>query len=165
MKIEQVKMDKADLEIARQRFVQEKTALQSELAEINSSCRVTLPMKEFQKIQSRRGQIVRQVNDIEAEISNLNIQLKQVNTVVSIKTQKNELRINMVREIVKLRDEYHAKSMDDGHSPELRRTFWKFSQEIKYILTLNFLEYSEIFSFNNGWFGVVVPIRKSFPSL
>lgn len=134
MKIEEIKMDVADLKSAKNRLVQEKMALQSETAEINAKCRVTLPMREFQKLQSHRGQLVGQINNIEIEISKLNSQITEANTVVSVKTGTKDIQRNTINGFVELRDSYHEKSMNPDHSPELRRTFWKFSQEIRGIL-------------------------------
>ncbi len=134
MKIEELKMDKAEMEIARQRLVQEKTALQSELAEINAQCRVTLPMPKFQKLQSQRGQIIRQVNEKECEISQINIQLRQVNTVVSVKTERKEISKTVIKSFVQMRDKYHEFSMNPDNTQEARRIFWAVSQEIRGIL-------------------------------
>lgn len=133
--IEELEIDDGELRALRQRLVMEKTALQSQLNEINTQCRVRLPTAKFQQLQSRRGQIARQLMDKEREISDVNARRHELLTVKEVrKEQSSHLKVADIKKLIAIRDEWHDFSMDNKNDPVKRRMAWHFSQQLKEFL-------------------------------
>jgi hypothetical protein len=135
--IPDLEIDNGQLHILKQKLVQEKQAIQAQLAEINARCSVILPTKQFHKIRSQRGQIVKMLTDKEAEISAVKARLTQVSTVLHVKKHE-EFGANEISKLVELRDKTHAFSMDPENHQKARETAWKFSQDLRTILRTYF---------------------------
>ncbi len=137
--IAELEIDDGELRTMRERLVAEKTALQSELAELNSKCATRIDNYKYQTIQNRRAQVVKQVNDKEAELAELNARRTELNTVMQVrKRQAHRFVPSDVRQIVAIRDKWHAFSMDASNHQKAREIAWKVSQELREFLKPHF---------------------------
>lgn len=126
-------IDDGEFLIMRERLIQEKNALQGQLAEINAQCSHHLPQREYHKLQSWRGQIVRQLLDKDSEISELNARRAELNTVINVRKQES-FSPHQVRQLVEMRDRWHGFSMDAKRHQKERETWWHCSQELRELL-------------------------------
>lgn len=137
-----LELDRVDFAGQRLRLVQEKNSLQASLAEINAKCRITLPLKEFQSLQSKRKDIILQINERENGIQEINQRLREIAATESINHEASFSR-NAIKELRQMRDKYHEFSMDDKNSQAARRIFWAVSQELRDILKPYFAKKEE----------------------
>lgn len=132
-------MDLCELELAdgefrmmRQRLTAEKTALQSQLVEINARGKVHLPQHEYQKLQRARADVIKLLMEKESEIGAINDRRVELNTIKEVrKRQAGELAPERVRKLVEMRDRWHGFSMDPINHQKAREVAWKFSQELR----------------------------------
>lgn len=133
----ELEIDRGELTIAVKRACMEKTALQGQLSEINAALKVTLPMAEYQKLNSKRGNVIRQISDKEAEVFELKAKAVEIHAAIEITKQQRMSHWN-VRQIVIIRDKWHAFSMDSAQHYKAREAAWAFSQELKGALAEHF---------------------------
>lgn len=137
--IEQLEVDDGELRLIRQRLSAEKQALQGALGELNARCATRLPNKEYQKIQSARGQIVKQLAEKESELGEINSQRAELLTVLEVrKRQAGKFVPSDVKKLVEIRDRWHAFSMDSDNHQKAREAAWKISQELREFLKPHF---------------------------
>ncbi len=137
--IAELEIDDGELRVMKQRLSAEKHALQGELAQINSQCVSRLPQKEYQRLQSRRGQIVKQLQEKEVEIGDLNSSRHEILTVLEVRKRQAQLFVpSDVRKLVEIRDRWHGFSMDKNNPKSARETAWKISQELREFLKPHF---------------------------
>lgn len=137
--IEELEVDDGELRTMRQRLSAEKQALQGQLGELNARCATRLPTKEYQKIQSARGQIVKQLAEKESELGAINSQRAEVLTVLEVrKRQAGKFVPSDVKKLVEIRDRWHAFSMDSDNHQKAREVAWKISQELRELLKPHF---------------------------
>lgn len=135
----ELEVDDGELRAMKQRLSAEKHALQGQLAELNSKCATRLPTRDFQRIQSQRGDVVKQLADKEIEIGALNTQRHEVLTVLEVrKRQAGHFAPTDVKKIVEIRDRWHDFSMDSENHQKAREVAWKFSQELREFLKPHF---------------------------
>lgn len=135
----ELEIDDGELLSMKQRLSAEKQALQGSLAELNAKCATRLPNKEYQRIQSARGQIVKQLADKETEIGALNRQRAELNTVMQVrKRQAGKFVPSDVKALVEIRDRWHSFSMDSDNHQKAREVAWKISQELREFLKPHF---------------------------
>jgi hypothetical protein len=139
--IPELEIDDAELRIMKQRLSAEKQALQGQLGELNSKCATRIPTKDFQKIQSARGQLVKQLAAKESEIGALNAERHEVLTVLEFrKHAANKFPPSDVKKLVEMRDRWHSFSMDSKNHQRAREIAWKTSQELRDFLKPYFNE-------------------------
>lgn len=135
----ELEIDDGELLTMKQRLSAEKQALQGQLGELNAKCATRMPQREYQRIQSARGQIVKQLAEKETEIGALNRQRAELQTVMQVrKRQAGKFVPSDVRLLVKIRDKWHAYSMDSNHHQKAREVAWKISQELREFLKPHF---------------------------
>lgn len=133
LSLQELMIEDGELQILKQRLGMEKQGLQSQLVDLNSRCATRLPQKEYQRLQSQRGQIVKQLNEKEQEIGEVNARRAELNTIISVR-KKEGMRPSDIKQLVCLRDKWHGFSMDGGNHQKAREAAWKFSQELREIL-------------------------------
>lgn len=136
--LQELELDRGELSVLRARICAEKTALQSELAELNSKCARRLEQSVFASIQRRRSEIVASVNEKENEIQSVNAQIQVAQQAVNVKRKSVELERFEVRQLVEIRDRWHGFSMDPSNHQKARECAWKFSQELRDVLKRHF---------------------------
>lgn len=137
--ISDLDIDDGELRVLKQRLSAEKHALQGELAQINSLCVPRLPQKEYQRLQSQRGKVVKQLQEKEIEISEVNSKRHELLTVLEIRKRQAQLFVpSDVRKLVDIRDKWHGFSMDNSNPKSARETAWKISQELREFLKPHF---------------------------
>jgi hypothetical protein len=127
---DELEIDRAELAVLRQRFVQEKMAIQSLLADVNVRCKIRLPQGEYIRLQKQRCDLTKSMNEKESNISQLNSRLRELQAVIDFK------RRNLVdiKKLIAIRDEWHDFSMDKKNDPVKRRVAWIFSQQLRELL-------------------------------
>lgn len=131
----ELEVDDGEMLAIRRKLSAEKQALQGMLGELNAKCATRLPQKEYQKIQSQRGQIVKQLAEKENEIGELNAKRAELQTVLEVrKRQAGRFQPSDVKRLVEIRDRWHAFSMDKLNPRSARETAWKMSQELREFL-------------------------------
>ena len=137
--IEELELDNGELLILKQRLLAEKQALQGQLSELNAKCSMRLPSSEYHKIQSARGQVVKQLTGKESEIGALNAQRAELQAVMDVrKRQAKKFAPSDVRQLVEIRDRWHAFSMNPDNNKNARDVAWKISQELRAFLKPHF---------------------------
>lgn len=129
-------IDAAELDIERQRVCAEKHACQAQLAELNAKCAVHLPGSEFKKIQQQRSEIIKLLSEKERELAELNSRRAEIRATLEVK--KNLVTPPFVKQIVAIRDQWHAFSMDAKNHQKAREAAWKVSQELRELLRAYF---------------------------
>jgi hypothetical protein len=113
LSIEELEVVNGELLSHKQRLSAEKQALQGQLGVLKAKCTIRLSPLEYHKVQTERGQVVNQLSEKEVEIGNLNIQLREVMTVLEVrKRQSGKIPPKEVKELVGIRDRWHDFSMD-----------------------------------------------------
>lgn len=137
--ISELEIDDGELLIMKQRLTAEKQALQGQIGELNAKCATRIPNNEYQRIQSQRGQIVKQIADKETEIGELNRQRTELQTVLQVrKRQAGQFAPSDTKVLVAMRDRWHAFSMDSDNHQKAREVAWKVSQELRELLKTRF---------------------------
>jgi chromosome segregation ATPase len=137
--IEELEVDMGELSALKDKLSIEKQALQGQLAELNAKCAVRLPQQEFQRIQSARGQVVKQLAAKEGEIGEVNQRRAEIQTVLQVRKRQAHLFVpSDVRKLVEIRDKWHAFSMDSKNHQKAREVAWKVSQELREFLKPHF---------------------------
>ena len=131
--IPELEIDDGEYRAMKQKLSAEKHALQGQIAEINARCVTHLPQKEYQKLQNQRSQMVKQLQEKEVEIGELNARRTEVNTVLNVRKSQSMNRWD-IRQLVEIRDRWHGFSMDKNNHKQARETAWKISQEIGDVL-------------------------------
>lgn len=135
----ELEIDDGELLTMKQKLSAEKQALQGQLGELNAKCATRLPNKEYQRIQSARGQIVNQLAEKEIEICELNRQRAELQTVMQVrKRQAGKFVPSDVKLLTEIRDKWHAFSMDSDNHQKAREVAWKISQELREFLKPHF---------------------------
>lgn len=136
--LQELELDRGELVVTRTRLCAEKTALQSQVAELNSKCATRLNQSLFASIQRRRSELVSRVNEKEQEIQEINAQIQITQSAADAKRHTVEVKRFEVRQLVHLRDQWHEFSMDPKNHQKAREAAWKFSQELREILKRHF---------------------------
>lgn len=135
----ELEIDDCELLMMKQNLSAEKQALQGQVGELNAKCATRIPNNEYQRIQSQRGQVVKQIADKETEIGEINRRRAELNTVLQVrKRQAGKFVPSDVKQLVKIRDRWHAFSMDSDNHQKAREVAWKISQEIREFLKPHF---------------------------
>jgi capsule polysaccharide export protein KpsE/RkpR len=129
----ELEIDDAELQVTRHRFASELQSLIGQLVEINAKLKITLPVNEFRKLNSQRGQVVKQITEKNQEVAIVKAEAAAVRAAMEVQKRK-ALNLHDVRELVEIRDRWHEFSMDKGNHQKAREAAFKFSQELKIIL-------------------------------
>jgi hypothetical protein len=131
--VPELEIDDGEYRIARHRLSAEKQALQGQLSEINAKCSMRLKFSEYHKLQKARSELVKQLAEKEIEIGELNSRRAELSTVIEVRKHQ-EMGRHDIRQLVHIRDTWHAFSMDKANHQKAREAAWKFSQELGDVL-------------------------------
>lgn len=135
----ELEIDDGEMLAMKQKFSAEKQALQGQLGELNAKCAIRLPQKEYQRIQTARSQIVKQLAEKETEIAALNRKRTELQTVMQVrKRQAGKFVPSDVKLLVEIRDRWHGFSMDSTNHQKAREVAYKISQELREFLKPRF---------------------------
>ena len=123
-------MDRAELKQVRQSYVSEKLAIVEKLGAINARCKGRLPNAEFHRLQSQRGQLVKDMARVEAKLAEINAGSAAINATIDVRTQP-ALNHSDIKKLVEIRDRWHDYSMNKLNHQKAREVAWKLSQELK----------------------------------
>jgi predicted nuclease with TOPRIM domain len=129
----QLRVDHAELIGMRAKLAAEKSALQSQLAQVNARLSTRQPSHLFQKIQNERADLIRRMSEKDGELSQVKSRLAEINAVISSGGDWSLPR-HIIRQLVHIRDKWHAESMKEDNAPNVRRACFAFSQELKVTL-------------------------------
>ena len=133
--LEELRIEKGQMDINRQRVANEKKSVAAQLTELNAEIGGKKhPHDVFHRLQKRRSELVRMLNEKESELAEVNSQISGLNTFIDVRTQQSkESKLN-VRKLIEMRDRWHEHSMNPTRDQKTREVFWKCSQEIREFL-------------------------------
>lgn len=146
MTIQEIEKKISDLVDHRNSMAQEKLQISTRMSEIRHKCQVRLPDQQFKKLNQERIALGTKLSDIESRIIGTNAlisrlsQEKQVlyteaKTTNATKDAPTEDKVvHMVRELSKLRDEYHQFSADKTRVASLRSQAAEFGNALTSII-------------------------------
>lgn len=136
-KIQRAQHLKASLENEKIPLIDEKRIIEAELNEYNVKLR-GLPYgeKNYNDLNSKRGQLVKKKAEIETKISEIKKKLQKVNSEIdSCKIDLKKRPNEAVQELLfELRDKYLSFSADTTRVSSMRAMASKFVEEIQIIL-------------------------------
>lgn len=128
-----LELTRSELQQVRQSYVAEKLALVEKLGAINARCKTRLPNDEFHRLQSKRGQLVKEMARVEKKLAEMNAGAVSIQATIDIR-KRTALAVSDVRHLVAIRDRWHDYSMDKANHQKAREVAWKVSQELKAFL-------------------------------
>lgn len=122
-----------ELRVMRDRLIQEKTAIQAQLADLNLAMKETLPKPVLHSKNQQRRDLVALLMTNEQAVSGINARRAELQTVLEFK-KASSFGHRQIRELIGIRDRWHEVSMDANTAPAVRRAAFKFSQELRVVL-------------------------------
>ncbi len=113
-----------ELNAKRVDLISKKSEITKSIVSINQQLISTLPHREYARVMRTKNDLVRQLQEIESQIADVNSRRH-----MAAKSEKQEGGDNdksHVRKLAELRDEYQAFAADATRSPTMRRMASEF---------------------------------------
>lgn len=138
-KLQRVEQELLTINNLKVPLVNEKRIIEAELVEMNVALKNTaFSDPEYNKINSRRGQLVKKKTEIELKISDLKQRSQKLHTEsesakIDLKKKPNEL---VKANLLELRDKYLSFSADTTRVSSMRSMASRFVEEVQIILAV-----------------------------
>ncbi len=138
-KLQRLEQETVSINELKAPLVNEKRVIEAELVEINIQLRNTsFSHPDYNRINSRRGQLVKKKTEIELKISELKQRSQKLNSEsqsakIDLKKKPNEL---VKANLLELRDKYLSFAADTTRVSSMRAMASRFVEEVQIILSL-----------------------------